>query len=272
MFKINKNLIFSIVLCVLISFIIIAIVKYKSYSSNEIINENSSSTYKEEVNDDSEDHEPYLLEKQEFPAKNGIKVIVEGIKDVPTKFHPDLLAKYRNKEEMDIIKSEKIKYSELFTKEAEVTTIKIKKNKEVKLVDIPDQGFDWGDTYDYLFFIPEIDSHLLYFVSFESNSYILISNKTGVKQEIWNLPNISPDKNRFAVARFDPSGDYIHVPAFIEIFEIVDGNYIKIFSENLACGWNNIRWLDNDAFIADRFGYYGDTSRGHAIFKLVTDK
>ena len=260
--KINKNLIWGIVLCVLISSIIISAIKCKSNSYREIADENSSSTYIAEANydsdktndDASEESEPDLLERMEFPAKNGIKVIVEGIIDVPAKFNPDLLAKYRNRDEEDIIKSERMKYAKLFTKKAGVTTIKIKNNKEVKLTDVPGSETDggWGVTYSYLFFIPEIDSHIIYHSFFESNNYILTSNKTGIKQEIWNLPNISPKKNRFAVTRFDPSGDYIHVPAGITIFEIVSGNYIIIFSEMLASGWDNIRWLDNDTFIADR--------------------
>ena len=275
MIKIKKNkiLILGILLCVFILSIVIVGIKYKHREIRDVHNSTVPIEVANYVSTESDSEESgWTLEKEEILGKNGFKIIIEGTNNVPAKFYPDLLAEYRDKDE-DAIKSADKKYAPFFTKEAGVTTINIKNNKTVQFVDKPEKDpTDGYEYYYYMFFIPEIDSHLILCSFFESSNYILINNETGVKRKIWNIPNISPDKNRFAVSVLDPHGDYLHAPAIIEIYEIVSGKYITIFSDSLKCGWDNIRWLSNDSFIADRYGYYGDSSRGHVIFKIADAK
>ena len=209
--------------------------------------------------------------RYELQGENGFKVILEETNNVPKKFHPDLLAKYKDKTWRDMIDSARLRNLKSFTKHEGITTIKIKNNKTIQFIDPPEPG-DGIQKYDYLFFIPEIDSHLVSCLFWEVSGYVLASNSTGTTHGVWNIPNISPDKTKFAVAnedlfaRFDPNG--------IQIFEIVSGKYVKKFEREFDWGPDNIRWIDNNTFIVDKYivDKYDKKPAGHVIFKLVDVK
>ena len=265
--KKNKLLIFGILLGVLIISIIVGI-KYKLGKDSTTLGENGVKVA--ELTSNEKDENSAILEEHE----NSFKVLIEEASiSASTKFYPDLLAD-RYESWWDTINSAHKKYAEFFTKNAGVTTIKIKNNKTVQFIDPVVKG-DGVQDYDYMFFIPEIDSHLVRCQFYEGGEFILVNNETGVTQEIWTIPSISPEKNRLAVAsedlfpRYDRNG--------IQIFEIVSGNYIKQFEQELDdWGPDNVRWLSNDAFIVDKYILELSTDEkkpaGQVIFKLVNGK
>jgi len=217
--------------------------------------------------------------------ENGFRVVFEETKNVPKEFHPDSLAKQRDSWNkagtwQDIINSAKLKYSKYFTKHDGVLTIKTN-NKTVQFVDKTldknNSGDDEIEDNHYLMFIPDIDSHLIlrsfYYTIF---GFYLISNKTGEDEEVWWIPYISPDRNRFAVASKElfPEGDDPR-PNGIQIFEIVSDKYIKKFEQKFDWGPDNVRWLDNNTFIVDKYiadGVFKEKKAGYVIFKLVDGK
>jgi len=214
----------------------------------------------------------------EIPGEDGFKVIIEETNNVPTEFYPDSLAKHRSESWRDIIDSAPMRYSKFFTKKTGVTTIKIKNNKTVQFIDNEsDENFREEDPVEhnfYMLFIPEIDSHLVLRSFFNTDfNYALISNKTGDVQYIGGIPYLSPDKNRLATAtkdlgdRFDPNA--------IQIFDIVSGNCIKKFNHEFDWGPDNLRWINNDTFIVDKYildNNMNEIPAGHVIFKLVNAK
>ena len=214
----------------------------------------------------------------EILGENGFKVLIEDTTDVPKKFHPDSLAKYRGKSWKDIADSAHKNNSKFFTKKAGVTTVKINNNKTVQLVDKTfddlDERIEETIVYNYMLFISEIDSHLVVRGFYEGGDHILVSNKTGAIESIWNgIPGISPEKNRFAIASKDLIAQYS--PNGIQIFEIVSGNYIKQFQQEFDWGPDNIRWLSNDTFIVDKYILDADGMEklaGQVTVKLVAGK
>jgi hypothetical protein len=219
--------------------------------------------------------------KYELQGENGFKVILEETNNVPEKFHPDSLSNHRairdnnDKSWEDIVDSARLRYFKYFTKHDGVTTIKIKNNKTVQLVDKTSYDlFNVDDLieYNYMCFIPEIDSHLVNLRFYEAEGYTLVSNKTGEEKTIWWIPYISPDKNRFAIAKKDFFYDAINI---IQIFEIVSDKYIEKFEHEFDWGPDNVRWLDNDTFIVDKYILEidkGEKKTGYVIFKLVDGK
>ncbi|MCL2025437.1 MAG: hypothetical protein FWG92_01375, partial [Leptospirales bacterium] len=102
--------------------------------------------------------------------------------------------------------------------------------------------------------------------------YILVNNETGITEDLWEVPSISPNKNRFATANKEfLFGDS---PIGIQVFEIISGKYIKLFEQELNWGPDNIRWLSNDTFIVDKYvhSYPEEELTGLVIFKLVKNK
>jgi len=202
----------------------------------------------------------------EIPGENGFKIIMEETDNVPAEIYPNPLAE-RSLE----WKSAREKYAEFFTKDGGVTTVKIKNNKTVKFVD---ENYYRGEsfTYDYMFFIPEIDSHLIDYHA-SGYRYILVNNKTGITEYLCGAIVISPDKNRFAAANKDFFSD---TTRGIQIFEIISGKYIKLFEQELNWGPSNIRWLSNDTFVVDKYVFDFDNMKekltGQVIFKLVKNK
>jgi len=189
-----------------------------------------------------------------------VKVPVGGISvDVPVKYKDDPVSY--------ITDSAHKKYAGFFTKNAGVTTIKLENNKTVQFTDRSSKDFgDGAIYYSYMIFIPEIDSHLISCRWWEGGDYILVNNETGVVQNVWNVPGISPKKNRLAVANSDLIARY--TSNGIQVFEIVLGKYIKLFQQELSWGPNNPRWLSNDAFAVDKYLSESEGKiAGQVIFK-----
>ena len=260
MLKKNKLLL----LCVLSGLLLLSVVTSIAIFSrpNKIFDGSSNKTteiFTEEISTDQD--EP----ANEFPGKHGFKILMEETDNVPTEIYPNPLDE-RSLE----WKSAPEKHAEFFTHDGVATTVKIKNNKTVKFVD---ESYYRGEsfTHRYMFFIPEIDSHLIDYSYSSGGYYILVNNETGITEDLWEVPSISPNKNRFATANRDLFGDS---PIGIQVFEIISGKYIQLFEQELNWGPDNIRWLSNDTFIVDKYvlSYEEEKLTGLVTFKLVENK
>ena len=265
MLKKHKLLIFGIVSGLLVLSIIAGVVisnrpdKIFGVSSNE-----TAEVFTEEI--PANQDEP----TNEILGENGFKIIMEETDNVPAEIYPNPLAERSLEWKSARGESVREKYAEFFTKDGGTTTVKIKKNKTVKFID---ESYYRGESfiYNYMFFIPEIYSHLIDYSYSSGGYYILVNNETGITEDLWELPSISPDKNRFATANKDFWGDF---PKTIQIFEIISGKYIKLFDQKLNWGPGNIRWLSNDSFVVDKYVDCCEEEKltGQVIFKLVKNK
>ena len=194
------------------------------------------------------------------PDENGVKVTEEA----------------SNEKDEGIENSVYKKYAEFFTRDDRVTTIKIKNNEAVQFIDVSVERSACGTVnHNYMFFIPEIDSHLVScgLLGGDYGGYYIVNNETGVTQEICSIPSISPEKNRLAAANNDLSLRFYYNG--IQILKIVSGNYIKQFEQEFDWGPDNVRWLSNDAFVVDKYVFdlrTGEKLTGRVIFKLVDGK
>ena len=192
------------------------------------------------------------------------------------KLYAELLAEHKYQYEADeFLRSTAPKnYSEFFTGNV---SVKVSNNKTVEFVGTKgtkeklNMDAMW---YTYLLYIPEIDSHLIRQDWYEGNQYILVNNETGSVQNIWSIPHISPQKDRITVTNKDMLAQF--TVNGIQIFEIVSGNYVKQFEQRLEkWGIDNPRWLNNDAFVADKYvhirGDYGEKLAGKVTIKRVVD-
>jgi hypothetical protein len=162
----------------------------------------------------------------------------------------------------------------LFSKHDKTLTVNLQNNRTVEFTDNSSID-DTYSAYNYLIFIPEINSHLIYEQWYEGKQYVLVSNETGVTQAVWAIPRISPEKNRLAVANKDLLAGY--TPNGLQVFELVSGNYIKQFERQLDWGADNPRWLDNAAFSVDKYifnikDFSLEKQAGQVVVKRAVDK
>ncbi|GBR74438.1 hypothetical protein NO1_1612 [Candidatus Termititenax aidoneus] len=144
------------------------------------------------------------------------------------------------------------RHAHLSRKENGTLLVNLQNKQTVKLIDSPDADGS-RVTYAYLLFVPEINTHLIAKRWGEQRRYVLLNNKTGLTQTVWNLPKLSPRKNRLAVASHDlVSGFTVNG---IQVFDVASGNYVKQFEQELDWGAANPRWLNNDAFVVDKYIY-----------------
>ncbi|GBR74732.1 hypothetical protein NO1_1859 [Candidatus Termititenax aidoneus] len=196
------------------------------------------------------------------------------------KFYADLLTKHKHSYEVDrlFIDAAPEKYADFFYKYAEGIKVIIN-NKTLEFVSekgLEEKNYTRVKFYSYMLFIPEINSHLIREDWYEGNQYILINNETGATQDIWNIPHISPQKNRLAIVNKDMIAGY--TANGIQIFEIVSGNYIKQFERQLEWGAADPRWQNNDTLSVDKYVFniknekYPEKLIGQTAVKRVAEE
>lgn len=152
----------------------------------------------------------------------------------------------------------KVKESEVYIrsrKEGNILYLKLKSGNYVVLADSEDCEYS-PNTCNVYHFIDHITERGFYIVEvgyYEGGEYLMISDKTGEKDQIHDLPNISPDRRRFVTVPKDEA--YGVTGVFIWRFE--DSEIISefFFVPKEYAFFEFIGWEDNDTILLKKLMY-----------------
>jgi hypothetical protein len=134
-----------------------------------------------------------------------------------------------------------------------MTLYQIEKGEKLVLKDSLSYSDDVNQvTYKYVGFLKDIEYYIIIAQYYETGEYLLVDYKTGIKNKIWGLPKLSPDKKRI-VAASNAIG-YDIMPNGIQMWGIQKNGKLKLEWEYKQNQWapDNVEWASNNTIYVNK--------------------